>query len=176
MEQTSRLKLKIGAHEFEAEGPPDLVKEQLEAFRLLISTVPAAPPAAAVVQAPPPLTVVDESAQQMNAEASLARIMRVDDRVVSLTIRPRSVDEAVLLLLYGQKAMRANDSVTGAEIMDGLTATGVRVERADRLLEKAAMAGDVIVAGAGRAKRYRLSNAGLANARSVAAEHIANVA
>ncbi len=57
---------------------------------------------------------------------ALAKIMRVDNRVVSLTIRARdAADDAVLLLLYGQKTVsRENDSVTGGEVMEGFTATG----------------------------------------------------
>ena len=95
--------------------------------------------------------------------------MRVEDRVVSLLIKPDRVDSALLLLLYGQKVLRKNDAVSGAEVLDGVKATGgLAVTRVDKLLEKASTAGDVIVMGERRAKRYRLTNAGLAKARSVA--------
>lgn len=177
----SKLKLRIGAHEFEAEGPPELVTEQFNAFKELIATLPAptgpsASPSLSLPLAPPsvsPSASVDP-ALQVESE-SLMRIMKVDDRIVSLTVRARSIDDAVLLLLYGQKSVRGNDSVTGAEIMGGLTSTGIRVNRVDRLLESAGEIGDVIVVGSGRAKRYRLTNSGFAKARAIAGELIASV-
>lgn len=99
----------------------------------------------------------------------LPEIMRVEDRVVSLLVKPEKVDDALLLLLYGQKALRKNDAVSGAEMLDGIKATGgMAVTRVDKLLEKARISGDVIVMGERRAKRYRLTNAGLAKARTVA--------
>ncbi len=82
-----------------------------------------------------------------------------------------------MLILYAQKTLRENDSITGGEIIEGLTATGgLAVMRVDRLLEKAGRDGDVIVIGERRAKRYRLTNTGLNKARGLAAEMIAIVA
>jgi len=103
--------------------------------------------------------------------------MKTEGRTISLTVRPSSAEDAVLLLLYGQKVMRENDAVTGAEVMDGITATGgLAVLRVDRLLEKLARLGDVIVIGEHRAKRYRLTNAGIAKGRQIAVDMIALVA
>jgi DNA-binding transcriptional regulator PaaX len=102
--------------------------------------------------------------------------MHVEGRIVSLTVRPDSIEDGVLLLMYGQKMLRANDAVTGSELMSGLTHTGQRVTRVDKTLVKASDKGDVIVLGAGRAKRYRLTNAGLAKAKDLAASQIARVA
>jgi hypothetical protein len=181
--ENSKLKLRIGIHEFEADGPPELVKEQLQAFKELIAShTPAAPEP--LIRTAVGISVGAGTASAVGVDAPpadaapemLQRIMRVDDRVVSLTIRARTIDEAVLLLLYGQKMLRGNDSVTGAEVMEGLTATGARVSRVDRLLEKAGDIGDAIVLGVGRAKRYRLTNAGAAKARAIAAELVATVA
>jgi len=103
--------------------------------------------------------------------------MKVDERIVSLTVRPKNPDDAALLLLYGQKMLRENDSVTGAEVMGGITATGgLSIGRVDRLLENLARGGDVIVVGEHRSKRYRLTNAGLNKVRQVAGELVATVA
>jgi DNA-binding transcriptional regulator PaaX len=61
--------------------------------------------------------------------------------------------------------------------MEGLTATGgLSVLRVDRLLERIGNAGDVVVIGVHRSKRYRLTNAGLAKARQIAADLLATVA
>lgn len=187
----SKLKLKIGAHEFEAEGPTELVKEQLAAFKEMIATIPSVPASGSRGGATPtfgapssyltatgtsPLAAAQPALDEADFENALPRIMKLENRIVSLTVRASSIDQAVLLIVYGQKAMRNNDSVTGAEVMDGLTATGLRVPRVDRLLEKAGENGDVIVIGVGRAKRYRLTNTGLTKARAIAAELLATVA
>ena len=181
-----KLKLKIGANEFDAEGPADVVQAQFDAFReLILEAARMSPP----VSVSPSTTLSASLSPSASAspspafEPSLAdvddalnRIMRVEDRVVSLTVRARSVDDAVLLLVYGQKMLRNNDAVTGAEVMSGLTGSGLRVLRADRLLEKGGEIGDLIVVGIRRAKRYRLTNAGMNKARQLAADLIATVA
>ncbi len=176
---TYKLKLKIGENEFEAEGDPDVVKEQFQAFKeLVIDAARISPRAKGEPPASPPdgtgAAPRQESATQ--ADVALDKIMRVEGRVVSLTVRAASLDDAILLIVYGQKAMRGNETVTGSEVMDGLTVSGLRVGRADRLLEKAGSSGDVIVIGTGRAKRYRISNAGMNKARQIAGTLIATVA
>src|SRR5262245_32240450 len=141
MDTTARLKIKVGIHEFEAEGPSDIVQSQFEAFKDLIAYTPieAAPYPqidAGKIEIAGTIPTVRVDAPQ--TDAALGKIMRVDSRVISLTARPKVPDDAVLLLLYGQKILRENDSVTGAEIIDGLTATGgLQLGRVDRLLEKA---------------------------------------
>ncbi len=179
MDETTKLKLKIGMHEFEAEGDPATVKASFEAFRELVNAANATPqiavPAPLMAMAANPPVLVSEAANA--SDAMLDKIMRVDARVVSLTVRPKKADDAVLLVLYGQKRLRENDSVTGSEIIDGITATGgLQISRVDRLLDKAGREGDVIVIGERRGRRYRLTNAGVAKARALAADLIAIVA
>ncbi len=182
MTETYKLKIKIGPHEFEAEGDAAAVKDQFEIFKDLVkdatATTPATPQAATSGGQAPPSTPLGSTLPPPanNVDDALPRIMKADSRVVSLTVTAKSNDDAVLLLLYGQKALRSNDSVTGAEIMSGLQMSGVAVERADKLLIKLADAGDAIAVGIGRAKRYRLTNPGIAKARALSAELIANVA
>lgn len=177
-----RLKLKIGQHEFEAEGDPQVVHEQFQAFRELIAAMgnqtPAPPPVTLATSSPAAETPSSPATPEGRVEiVQFDKIMREDGRIVSLTIRPPNADVAVLLLLYGQKMMRSNDSVSGAEIMDGLTATGgLSVQRVDKLIEKLGRQGDVIIFGEHRAKRYRLTNAGLSKARQFASDFCATVA
>lgn len=169
MDTTHRLKIKIGEHEFEAEGFPEDVRAQFEVFKELIAKAPAPAPAKPgdlESGGKPDLSITD---------TMLDKIMRVEGRVVSLTARPNSVDDALLLLIYGQRVLRKVEAVTGSELTDGLSQTGgLDVARIDRRLEKAAA--EVTTIGAHRAKRYRLTNTGMAKARSLAAELIAKVA
>jgi len=178
----NRLKIKIGDCEFEAEGPEESVQAQFEAFKELVlnasvrvntesaSTQTAGPKngQGEVEPPPPPATVVDDQ---------LDKIMQLDDeRIVSLTAPPESLDEAVLLLVFGQRQFRQNSKVTGNEIMEGLRMSGRIVERVDRNLQKAADNGDILSIGKKRGKRYRLTNQGLAKARKIAKERIEVVA
>lgn len=181
MSESYRLKVKLGDYEFDAEGPHDVVQAQFEAFQGLVTSIPRSVPA----PTPPVSPLVQEETSNgirsnildvAAIDAALSTIMKVENRIVSLTVPPKAVDDAVLLVLYGQKMMRNNESVTGGEIVDGLTATGgLDVGRSDRLLERVARNGDVIMIGERRGKRYRLTNAGANKARQVAASLIALV-
>jgi hypothetical protein len=179
MENSIRAKIKIGPHEFEMEGPADIVQDELRAFRALIPPIPPealAQPQIEQKRDENPATIASARVNAFATDVLLGKIMNVDGRVVSLTVRPGSADDAVLLILYGQKALRENDSITGGEVIEGLTATGgLAVTRVDRLLEKAGRDGDVIVLGERRGKRYRLTNQGINKARQIAADLIAIV-
>lgn len=174
-----KLKIKIGDHEFEAEGTPEDVREQFAMFKEMVSdsskSAPApseAPPAADPITFKPIIPPAGAAA----VDAGLAQIMNVEGRIVSLTAAPDTHDDSVLLIIYGQKVLRANDAATGSEILDGLEASGPAPNRIDRIIEKAIDAGDVMAHGSGRAKRYRLTNAGVAKARNIAAALLAKVA
>jgi hypothetical protein len=175
MDDTYRLKIKIGPNEFEAEGPAQAVQEQFQLFKEMVSSAPTTPtaypqaaPVGPAIQPPPQ---EHPPAEEENADNSLHKIMQFDnaERVVSLTVRPKSVEDAILLILLGQKWMLENETVTGGMVMEGLTATGgLPVTRIDRILEKLGRDGDVIVIGARRSKRYRLTNSGVNKAKEIA--------
>ena len=176
-----RLKIKVGEHEFEAEGPPEIVQAQFAAFRDLVVALPAQPSAPAPPAPAPPTGdatpgVAVAPAPPSGETLRLDRITRIDGRNVSLTARGASVEDEMMLVLLGQKMLRNNDSVTGAEILDGLRQTGRTIARADYQMDKLTTAGDVITIGVGRARRYRLTNQGTSRAREIARALIATVA
>jgi hypothetical protein len=164
-----RLKIKIGEHEFEAEGPAEVVQAQFVAFKEMINSVPA--PAQPTTGRP----AEEKTVPNQTPHLPLERILKAEGRVVSLTAKCETVDEAVLLILLGQKEMRSNQEVTGSEIMDGLTQSGYRLNRVDHLLNKLETDGNTITMGIHRGRRYRLSNTGLTRAVAVAKEVIATV-
>jgi hypothetical protein len=180
MDEHYRLKIKVGQHEFEAEGPADVVREQFDAWKEMIAFAPvnwSAQPQLEQVTTPSTATMTTAKPDASSIDTMLDKIMRVDNRVVSLTVRANSVEDAALLILYGQKTLRQNDAITGGEVMEGMTATGgFSMARVDRLLEKLGRDGDAIVIGERRGKRYRLTNAGQTKARQIAADLIAIVA
>jgi hypothetical protein len=176
-----RLKIKIGEHEFEAEGPTDVVQSQLEIFKELVSRAPVTVP-----EKPKPeqVAATDDSGKQTGgvqqngtgaSPLDLEKIMRADGRVISLTVRAETATDAVLLLMLGQRQFRSNDSVTGAELAEGLRESGYASIRGDHVTDRLANQGAVITIGAHRGRRYRMTNAGVARAQDIARALIALV-
>jgi len=168
MDTPLRLKMKVGEHEFEAEGPAEIVQAQFALFKEMIA-------------AAAPKKVQDNSQDGKRQELDslphqpIEKIMKAEGRVVSLTAKGETVDEAVLLILLGQKDLRNNQEVTGSEIMDGLKQSGYQVDRVDRITDKLSDSGDAITIGVHRGRRYRLTNQGLGKALAIAKELIATV-
>ena len=171
--ENSKLKIKIGEHEFESDGPPETVQAQFAAFREMVQDSPRTTPTpapATTTQMPNGETPVE------NDVPDIGHIMTNKGRIVSLTARAGSTNEEILLVLLGQKRFRENDSVSGAEITGGLRQTGGANGRIDYRLNKMTEAGDVITIGTNRARRYRLTNQGIAKAQGIATKVIATVA
>jgi len=172
-----RLKIKLGDHEFEAEGEADVVQAQFAMFKELVASVPVKAAKPVVDTLPPPVDGNGEPAENGDRIAGLDKIMKIEGRVVSLTVRAANPDEGVLLMLLGQRQYRGNNAVTGSEIVDGLTLSGQRFNRIDRVINKLSSdsSGLVITVGQGKGRRYRLTNAGVAAAQGVAQRLIALV-
>lgn len=167
-----RLKIKIGEHEFEADGPVDAVKSQFEAFKELITSLTAQKqtnPSATESQSEPSLT------SQYVSNPQLDKIFQANGRVISLTVPPNSDVDAVLLILYGQRYYRKNENPTGSEIMDGMELSGYRTSRIDRILANLSNEGAVIITGAHRGKRYRLTHMGVSRAEGTMKEALARL-
>ena len=179
-----RLKLKVGPHEFEAEGEQESVERQLAVWRELISTPSAASqPTASAPPAPPadPNSGPADGTQPAAFAASRAeydKLFRHDGRVVSLTVMPnggkRTADGALLILL-GQKIYNGVDLVTGQTIIDGLKQSGVTVERMDRSWGEHLKV-NVLRIGQHRGVKYRLTNPGVQRANELVKEMLQLVA
>jgi hypothetical protein len=166
MDITTKIKTKIGGHEFEAEGPVDIVNAQFEAFRQLISTMPRTGAVSSGSEA------VNSKQNQVdtvgNKHLDIAKVMHVSGRIVSLTALPQSIEDAALLILLGHKDLRNNVAVTGQEVGDGLAQSGRPVARVDRVMERAITEAYVLKSGIKRSTRYRLTNQGLVKALNIA--------
>jgi len=174
MEEMETLKMKIGPHEFEATGSPESVREKFQAFREMVATLSSSAVKGVMEATKKSLDIIDPT---LTTEDQLNKIMRVNGREVSLTARPQNLNDAALLLIFGQKQLRQNDAVTGAEIISGLNTTGgYSFGRIDGMLEKMARDGDLLTFGERRGKKYRLTNTGLAKARAIAAELVSSAA
>jgi len=165
MDEPYKLRIKLGEDEFYAEGPVDVVQAQFQVWKELISTV----------QRSTPQPEKESGNETPLPHLELEKIVKVDGRVVSLTAKCESVDEAVMLILLGQKEFRNNQEVTGAEIMDGLKQSGYMLPRVDLILDKLAKEGSSITIGMHRARRYRLTNVGHSKALTIAKEVLSTV-
>ena len=163
-----RIKVKIGEHEFEAEGPAELVKSQFEDFKEIIANSPRQTAAPAAKPPKPGETPV-------SGELQLDKICSVDGRVVSLTIKPEAESTAAMLIMLAQKTYRANDTVTASEIKDGLEQSGYRPGRIDRLMQPLTEEGSVVRIGAKKGTRYRFTNQGLIKAQTAAKVALATI-
>lgn len=170
---TQKLKAKIGEHEFEAEGPADVVQKQFDAWKELIASLSSQKPAPSNEDSQKGTGIPQTPLVKVT---NTDKIMSVNGRIVSLTVKAPTIEDALLLLLFGQKIYRNNESVTGGELLQGVEMSGYRVDRIDRTLEKLSGDGDVIKVGFNRGTRYRLSNQGAMEAQNTAKELIASVA
>jgi hypothetical protein len=166
-----RLKIKIGEHEFEAEGPEDAVRSQFEAFKELIANPPQ--PIGATTR--PSVQGGNSSSLVGDGDVKLDKICRVEGRVVSLTVKPEAEATAAQLIMLGQKVYRENDTVTASQIKDGLERSGYRPTRIDRIMQPLEEEGSVTRFGQRKGTRYRFTNPGLAKAKNMAKEAIERV-
>lgn len=174
--ETYRLKIKIGEHEFEAEGPTEVVQAQFSAFKEIIQSMAAESPKKSTMQVSEPSEEQATTSTMASDVLPLDKIMKNDGRVISLTVRATSITDAILLVAFGQKQYRNNDAITGGEILDGLRQSGQAADRIDRNLDKMATEGIVIKIGSGRGTRYRMTNQGIARAQEIAKSLIKLVA
>jgi len=171
---TSKIRMKIGDHEFEAEGSPEDVRLQLDTFKELVGLIPSSKQDTEDVDSNNCGEVnVDKELNMSQSAPPLERIMRANGRVISLTALPNSIEDAVLLIMVGHSHYRNSESVTGQEIGDGLAQSGRSVDRVDRIMAKPLRDGLILKSGLRRSTRYRLTNQGYQKALRVATDLLA---
>jgi hypothetical protein len=163
--ESYRIKVKIGQHEFEAEGPAEIVQSQFDTFKQLIADQPQR---INTTEKTPKPAESGASAPAGNGDLKLDRVARVEGRIVSLTVKPEAEATAAMLIMLGQKTFRDNETVTSSEIKDGLEHSGYRPTRIDRIMQPLADEGSVIRIGQRKGTRYRFTNPGIAKAKAIA--------
>lgn len=162
--ETHRIKMKIGVHEFEAEGPREIVTAQFDAFMSAVSSIPTVAPSP-VNQLGTPIT---PAAPEEVSRTILDRVFRQGE-TLSLAALPHGDNakaDALLALLYGYLKLSEQQTVTGTSLMKSAKVSGVTIERVDRTIS-AYQPDFVLAAGAKKARRYSLNNRGLAKAEEV---------
>ena len=170
-----RLRMKIGAHEFEAEGPRDLVTAQLEAWKQLagLDRAPQDPTSMSIQG----VTIAAREARTADGgDPALRNLFAVDaeQKLVTLRVRPtgqRRNADAALLILYGYRSSFAADDgmdVPAARLKAALAASGHRPKRLDRAIAQHLAAGLVRKGGHHKHETYALTTPGCQHATALA--------
>src|SRR2546430_1978007 len=93
MDSISKLRAKVGIHEFEAEGPAEQVTAQYEAWRSLIEKAPqaAAPTTPSVIHPSIPPSAITEVRTREGFTAPWD-IFNVEKNIISLRVHPPAGD------------------------------------------------------------------------------------
>ena|SRR6266446_1783473 len=165
-----KLRVKIGAAEFDAEGPEEAVKAQFEQFKTLLDSVP---PTGPQVQPAPTGNGSGQSTAEQTADVpqGFERLFAVDAKngknTVTLRLLPQGEDRdwvALLLLLWGFKRKFGEDRVPVTTLKEVLERSGVTVGRVDRVADKPQRGGLVLKGGRAKGGTYALTNTGQARA------------
>lgn len=174
--EPTRLRVKVGVHEFDAEGPAEQVTAQFEAWKQLIA-----------VQAMPtpetqkrPLNIPPEAIDSVKTRDGYAAPWDIfggdEGDLMTLKAHPPQGDtrdaDAILLVLYGYRKA-GNDGAGQAEVpvtklKESLDVSGIRIARIDRAIAQYLRAGFVLKSGRGKGGVYRLTNTGFAKAEDMA--------
>jgi hypothetical protein len=192
MTDTTKLRLKVGPHEFEAEGPEEVVAKYLAIWRDAINRPPDAP-AEPEIRAISP--TVGDGTPQPDAPSPpdplidpegvpkdrLARLVVFDDRRQMYRLRvipigPDAVGDAVLVLLYGALKLRGEDEMLATRLVGALQGSGMTVERVDRDAAMHMRERWVTRYGVGKGGRYRLTSTGMLRAKDVAEALLGQIA
>lgn len=176
----SKIRVKVGLHEFEAEGPANIVSEQYESWKALIKEQ-AILPTLAAAEPPslaPPLQGYNTSPAGMQGASSgiplehLAHLFNLDEKrdIITLRILPPGEDrhrEAVLLLLYGFLRLKTVEEVMVTRLKSALESSGSAPSRVDRATIPLLREQLLVKGGSGKGGKYRLTNKGIARAEEM---------
>lgn len=170
-----KLRVKLGAHEFEAEGTEDAVKEQFNAWKDLISTLsqttrpagPSVPPVSRLHD------VVEEVRTKDGFNTQTWDIFICDDKrkLITLKVNPSGETrdpDAALLVMYGYKRAFQMDEVKVGRLKEALAVSGLRPDRMDRTLSDYIAKGFLLKTGRGPGGKYRLTTTGYDRADALA--------
>jgi hypothetical protein len=161
-----RVKVRLGIHEFEAEGTEESVNKQYEMFLQTAQLVPAAPIKGTNGRA---ASDPADPADPEELDALWNRAYRYENDIVSLHVLPQTDAanaDAIVVILYGFRVLQKLDTVSSTTLMEAAKQSGLRIDRIDRALP-AAYNAFVIKGGNGRGSRYSLNNRGLARAQEL---------
>jgi hypothetical protein len=178
MEDRSKLRVRIGVHEFEAEGPAEQVAAQYNTWKELIEKSPQSPSREDSTSAPAiPAKVITE-VRTREGFAAPWDIFGVDKNgdLMSLRVHPPAGEtrdsDAILLVLYGyRKAGNQGEGlgeVPVTKLKESLDISGLKIARIDRAAAPYVKAGYILKSGRAKGGVYRLTVTGFSRAEEMA--------
>lgn len=173
---TFKIRVKVGTHEFEAEGSREFLEQQVSIFKELVDNSPktADGPKDSKPQTATDGTPTSPEGNGNSVEQSkYEKLFSTENGRVSLHFLPdgeQREGSSVLLLLLGHRVLLAEDSVLSGRLLQGLEQSGLTLDRIDRFLEAyiGGPSGLIIRSGVKKGTKYRLTNLGLARAKTIA--------
>jgi hypothetical protein len=174
---TVKVRVKLGHHEFDAEGSREDVTALFTAWREATGAPP--PPA------PRPdgdITSIEQNtggnADPSNGEpeapptpSKLKRVFSISKSGVVQLIVPlgdkAEVSDAALLALYGYSSMQGTEDVSALRVTASLRDSGYPVKRIDRPIQGHLDGGLVLAIGKGKGRRYRITAKGMRRAQDL---------
>lgn len=155
--ESTKLHVKVGNSEFDAEGLPEWVKEAYDRFLESLKSQSH--------ESPPPKGDGDDKSRgaPVADKAFLDGVFTVKDNVVSLRHLPTTESatrtaECAILILYGFKRMLGIDDVQVTKLNEGLRQSGITIRRLDKVIT---VHSQLYRKGGTRSGgRYSLTNAG----------------
>lgn len=169
--ESFKLRLKVGEHEFEAEGPKAVVQAQFEAWKALIMVAPLT-----TSKQPAPNTKTDArqtTETKQDADPFLDLFEAGDGNSVTLRAYPsgEQADDAVLLVAYAFKRLHNVDILSSVLLGKSLRLSGGTIDRVDRVVNNQIAKGFMMKAGGiARGTKYRLTTTGAARAEALSKE------
>jgi hypothetical protein len=161
MTSNHRIKVKIGDAEFEAEGSESSVQAQYESFLQAVRATPAAASTKKPGESPPETAPIDEIAARLFEQR--------DNGLITLKALPVGEDreaEAMLLLLWGYKQLRAENNVYATRLVEASAISGLGKPRFNDIHERVSQW--VLRAGNKKGTNYQLNNQGVKRAIEIA--------
>jgi predicted transcriptional regulator len=167
----AKLRVRVGKHQFTAEGPAQAVTAQFTAFQQLVADDNIVLKGAASLS----------SHTENPSTVYLRKILRYDKRnkSISLIAHPtgeRKQAEMILLLLLAYRHLLDEETVPVTAITRALRESGCKVSRVDRVLADSLQEGLVVKLGTAKGTKYRLTPKGLYRADEVAKQTERSVA
>ena len=153
---TLKLRMKIGLHEFEADGPSEVVLAQVETWKQLAGLTA------------PPTNLSSAAPAAGDSDPALRQLFGMNADQKSITLRAtlggrRRNANAALLLLYGHGSLTAASNgaeMAPAQLGAALHASGYPLKRLDRALAPHVSAGLIHKGGTHKHTTYALTPAG----------------
>ena len=178
--ENTRLKVKVGNHEFDAEGPPEQVSAQFQAWKELITALPVAPQTSPQHDGRRTITLPVDAVEEVKTREGRSATWDIfggyEDDLMTLKVHPPAGDtrdsDAILLVLYGYRKA-GNEGAGLAEVpvtklKESLEVSGMRIGRIDRAAAPYLKSGYLLKSGRGKGGIYRLTNTGFSKAEEMA--------